>query len=79
MKGEKLAEWAEDYIQISVNIRFCWFDRLRILFHGKCDIELKTDCEKKPGRIDSYSIARIPRVFRRRKLESAEAAKPVNQ
>lgn len=43
-------DWANDEVVTRVTIKFGWWDRLKILLFGNCQVTTRTVTERPPGR-----------------------------
>lgn len=59
-------KWANDVIVIRTNVEFSFLDRIRILISGRARLETMTNCEIRPGRVETTAavFALPPRLCR---------------
>lgn len=62
-----VAPWAEDQLHTHISIRLDWKDKLRMLFGSTLRVSVRTDCEHRPGRVESNTTAYADVLFVRRR------------
>lgn len=63
-RGE-LPDGVADRITTSVVVTLDWRDRLRVLWHGRLIVDIRTNCEHAPGFVESATTLLVPPVVRR--------------
>lgn len=53
MRLPERPDWAKDQIKNDVQIFLGWRDRLKILFGFSIDVDVFTNCENVPGRVEA--------------------------
>lgn len=63
-----------DGVYITTDIQFDWIDRLRILWHGRCQVRVATHTEHRVGRIlHHFAHTSVPHILPQRTAGYAEA------
>jgi hypothetical protein len=62
MKDQEPWNPKTDHITVRVECFFSFWDRLRILWHGRANVTAEVYAERHPGETRSLSLAYVPRI-----------------
>lgn len=65
--AERLGMVFKDSVSSWVDIEFSWLDRLRLLFHGRCHLNVRVHTENVLGAyVNAPTYIRVPQIFPKR-------------